>query len=272
MLGLLFCLLFFGAIVGLLAKRKNRDPLIWGIFGAFFFMFALIVLMFMPYLCPKCKKPITNTQRKNKECLNCMQFEEESKDNKAVSKPIKRIYVKELTNDKNIEIEIPPIETTKKEITKDVKNKTDDEAQINPSNEECISKKINMIKVICPKCNKEYEVEEEQLGLKADCEACGNVFFITELCMVWNKESKAINNNNQSGSLTEIKDRAEESNKSANDYLTCPKCLDNKNNHMLDSSHAQCIRCGTIWITKKCDSIKENIVYKRYKETANREN
>lgn len=63
--------LFWAVVVGLLAKRKNRNPIGWGIAGALSWFIALIVLAFMPYLCPKCKHKISNKEAKAKVCQNC---------------------------------------------------------------------------------------------------------------------------------------------------------------------------------------------------------
>jgi hypothetical protein len=41
-------LVAFGFIVGSLAKRKNRNGILWGIFGVFFFLISLIILAFLP--------------------------------------------------------------------------------------------------------------------------------------------------------------------------------------------------------------------------------
>ena len=64
----------WGVVVGLLAKRKNRNPWGWGMAGAMSLLLALIVLAFMPYKCPKCSQPLTSTQAKGKECPSCGSF------------------------------------------------------------------------------------------------------------------------------------------------------------------------------------------------------
>lgn len=58
-------------IAGLLAKRKNRNPWVWGFVGALSLLGALLVLAFMPYKCPKCDQSLTNDQGKKNICPNC---------------------------------------------------------------------------------------------------------------------------------------------------------------------------------------------------------
>ncbi|MDK1030543.1 MAG: hypothetical protein QGD94_00890 [Planctomycetia bacterium] len=61
----------FGIIVGLLANRKNRPALAWGIFGALGFFPALLLLIFASFLCPKCKRALTNHEWKIRTCSTC---------------------------------------------------------------------------------------------------------------------------------------------------------------------------------------------------------
>jgi hypothetical protein len=63
-------ILFFVVLTGSLAARKNRSALAWGLFGLIP-LIALLVLAFMPYLCPKCKHSITNKEWKNRTCPHC---------------------------------------------------------------------------------------------------------------------------------------------------------------------------------------------------------
>ena len=62
---------FFGLVLGLLAKRKNRNPWAWGLLGALALLPGAIVLMFMPYLCPCCRRSITNKQARADQCPSC---------------------------------------------------------------------------------------------------------------------------------------------------------------------------------------------------------
>jgi hypothetical protein len=70
----LLAALVWGVVVGLLAKRKNRNPWGWGIAGTFSWLIALVILTFLPYKCPKCERSITNDQGKNKICPRCGSF------------------------------------------------------------------------------------------------------------------------------------------------------------------------------------------------------
>ena len=42
-------------ILSIVADRKNRNSLGWGLIGGLFFPCSLIYLAFLPGLCPKCK-------------------------------------------------------------------------------------------------------------------------------------------------------------------------------------------------------------------------
>jgi hypothetical protein len=53
-------------ILSLVADRKNRNPLVWGLIGGLFFPCSLIYLAFLPRHCPKCK-----AECKGKTCPNC---------------------------------------------------------------------------------------------------------------------------------------------------------------------------------------------------------
>ena len=53
-------------ILSLLADRKNRNPLAWGLIGGLFFPCSLIYLACLPRLCPKCKD-----ECKGRTCPNC---------------------------------------------------------------------------------------------------------------------------------------------------------------------------------------------------------
>ena len=58
-------------VLGWLATRKNRDGWTWGLIGGFFCLPCLIALACLPYLCPKCKRPLTNREWERRECPTC---------------------------------------------------------------------------------------------------------------------------------------------------------------------------------------------------------
>jgi hypothetical protein len=53
-------------MLSLVADRKHRNPLVWGLIGGLFFPCSLIYLAFLPRLCPKCKD-----ECKGGTCPNC---------------------------------------------------------------------------------------------------------------------------------------------------------------------------------------------------------
>lgn len=60
-----------GALAAALARRKNRSGLAWGIGGALFAVWALIVLAFTSYLCPRCHQPLANDEARHGICPRC---------------------------------------------------------------------------------------------------------------------------------------------------------------------------------------------------------
>ena len=71
---LLFFLAIFGGsglIVGLLAARKNRNAWAWGLVGSVLLIPTLLVLMFVPFLCPKCKQSISYMDSSSGKCPKC---------------------------------------------------------------------------------------------------------------------------------------------------------------------------------------------------------
>ena len=65
----MFIILTYGmaiVILSILADRKHRNPLVWGLIGGLFFPCSLIYLAFLPRLCPKCK-----AECKGRICPNC---------------------------------------------------------------------------------------------------------------------------------------------------------------------------------------------------------
>jgi len=70
-MGLLIAYIIAAIIIGLLAHRKNRNGWLWGLIGGLFLLPGLLILMFMPYLCPKCKNKLSNQEWKDKTCPTC---------------------------------------------------------------------------------------------------------------------------------------------------------------------------------------------------------
>jgi len=68
--GVIFLICF--RVIYLFAQRKNRGMLsLWGLFGGMFFIPMLLLLAFTSYLCPKCRKVLTNRDGKAKKCPHC---------------------------------------------------------------------------------------------------------------------------------------------------------------------------------------------------------
>ena len=63
----------FGTAIGVLAKRKHRHAVAWGLIGGFPYLAlpTAILLCFMPVLCPECKTALTNKQWKARACPKC---------------------------------------------------------------------------------------------------------------------------------------------------------------------------------------------------------
>jgi len=61
----------FGVLTYALARRKNKLAIVWGFFGALFPVITLLILAFVPYLCPSCSKPLTNREFAAKSCPHC---------------------------------------------------------------------------------------------------------------------------------------------------------------------------------------------------------
>ena len=53
-------------ILSIVADRKNRNPLGWGLIGGLFFPCSLLYLAFLPRICPKCKN-----EWRGRTCPNC---------------------------------------------------------------------------------------------------------------------------------------------------------------------------------------------------------
>ena len=58
-------------IIGPLAARKNRNGWAWGLIGGLFLVPGLLVLMFMPFLCPRCHQSVSNQEWKSRTCPRC---------------------------------------------------------------------------------------------------------------------------------------------------------------------------------------------------------
>lgn len=61
----------FALIIGSMAARKNRNGWAWGLIGGLSVIVGLLVLMFMPFLCPKCGRALTNAEWNEKKCPTC---------------------------------------------------------------------------------------------------------------------------------------------------------------------------------------------------------
>jgi hypothetical protein len=53
-------------VLSMVAYRKNRNPLAWGLLGGLFFSGSLVYLALLPRLCPKCKG-----ECQGRTCPNC---------------------------------------------------------------------------------------------------------------------------------------------------------------------------------------------------------
>jgi len=76
MFGIIFNLFWWiiaGILIGMFAGRKNRNSYVWGFIGGFppATIIVLLILAFMPYLCPKCHRPLKDQERKDKNCSVC---------------------------------------------------------------------------------------------------------------------------------------------------------------------------------------------------------
>lgn len=59
-----------GAICAWGASRRNRNPFVWGLLGLFIPLTILIVA-FMPFCCPVCRKSLTDRQWNGRICPDC---------------------------------------------------------------------------------------------------------------------------------------------------------------------------------------------------------
>jgi uncharacterized Zn finger protein (UPF0148 family) len=58
-------------ILGVMAANKNRNPWVWGLIGGLFCLPSFIALLLLPYLCPKCERPLTDSEGMAKTCPTC---------------------------------------------------------------------------------------------------------------------------------------------------------------------------------------------------------
>lgn len=58
-------------ILGIMAAQRNRDAAAWGFIGGLFFLPSLIILMLCPYLCPRCRRPLSNKEWRARTCPQC---------------------------------------------------------------------------------------------------------------------------------------------------------------------------------------------------------
>jgi len=64
----------FAVLVGLLAKRKNRSLILWGLVGGlppYNWIIAFILLAFLPFLCPRCRGRMNKRQWNERICPHC---------------------------------------------------------------------------------------------------------------------------------------------------------------------------------------------------------
>jgi hypothetical protein len=59
------------AILGVQAVHKNRNGWAWALIGGLFFAPALIALALCAHLCPSCRQPLSNKERKCGKCPHC---------------------------------------------------------------------------------------------------------------------------------------------------------------------------------------------------------
>ena len=71
-IGRLGAMLFWDLIVGFLAKRKNRNPFLWGIAGTLSWLIALVILAFLSFICKNCDAKVSKEDAKSGSCPNCV--------------------------------------------------------------------------------------------------------------------------------------------------------------------------------------------------------
>ena len=58
-------------VLGIMASRKNRDYMAWGLIGGLFCIPCFVALAFLPPLCPKCKRPLLAREWRRGVCPIC---------------------------------------------------------------------------------------------------------------------------------------------------------------------------------------------------------
>ena len=67
----LFIFALSAVINGLFAARKNRNAWAWALFGGLFCLPTLLILAFVPFLCPKCQQSLSKDEWKRRRCPHC---------------------------------------------------------------------------------------------------------------------------------------------------------------------------------------------------------
>jgi len=166
-------------IIGLLAKRKNRSCAAWALWGGLIWIFGpvlgglpliigLVILMFMKYLCPTCKQPISNKDYKEKHCPHCAKEKDPkqaSTTDEQVDKVVGETEVEVKTMHASVEVQHGDTASEKKEPfschkeTKPIPKQTLD-VQLNLANcPHCQTKGVlPMADNRCPHCKKELPI------------------------------------------------------------------------------------------------------------------
>src|SRR5215469_3352312 len=58
-------------VLGIMAARKNRNYMAWGLIGGLFSLPCFVALAFLPPLCPKCKRPLLAREWRRGVCPIC---------------------------------------------------------------------------------------------------------------------------------------------------------------------------------------------------------
>jgi hypothetical protein len=69
--GFIFSYVVGIVVLGLIAAAKNRNYMAWALIGGLFSCPCLIALLFLPTLCPKCRRPLLATEWRRRECPTC---------------------------------------------------------------------------------------------------------------------------------------------------------------------------------------------------------